>query len=147
LTLAELPRRTADLAGVLRGRTMYVIPYADVGPSAGRKAGLAVTDSPHIVDGLRRRIVTGQDALDALQSSHEMVAELHLAFPPRHIAVGISHDAPEIQEPFGPCEKGQERRRSLLREDMSSAKIVPCTVCGRICPNREAARYESVADG
>jgi hypothetical protein len=139
MTLGELPRRTADLAGVLRRRTMYVLPFADF-PEAGAppRAGLVVTDSPQIIEERRRRFVIGRAALAALEASREILAELHLVFPPRHLAVSLSRDIPEVRESFGPCEKGKERR-ALPIASPPSGKAVPCTVCQRICPERQAA--------
>jgi hypothetical protein len=139
----------ANLAGVLRGRTMYVVPYAGLGPSEENRVGLVVTDSPHVVDTLHQRFVTDRTALDAIRASNEMEAELHLVFPPRHLTAVIPRDAPELRAPFGPCEAGRARRRDLPLTPTATppAKASPCAVCQRICPNREVAWGTASAAG
>ena len=65
--------------GVMRGRTMYVVPYL-MGPAGSQhaKVGVEVTDSPYVVANLRITTRMGKVALDHLErNGGEFVPGLH----------------------------------------------------------------------
>jgi phosphoenolpyruvate carboxykinase (GTP) len=75
----EARRRVGPLfEGVMKGRTMYVIPYV-MGPlgSPFSKVGLEVTDSPYVVASMRIMTRMGKAALDQLGGSEDFVPGLH----------------------------------------------------------------------
>ena len=65
-------------AGSMRGRTMYVVPFA-MGPIGGAitQYGVQITDSPYAVLNMRIMSRMGQDALDAITPGSEWVKCVH----------------------------------------------------------------------
>jgi len=66
------------LAGVMRHKTMYVVPYL-LGPAGSpmSKVGVELTDSPYVVANLRIMTRMGRPALDALGTTGEFSRGLH----------------------------------------------------------------------
>jgi phosphoenolpyruvate carboxykinase (GTP) len=64
--------------GVMKGRTMYVVPYV-MGPpgSPFSKVGIEVTDSPYVVANMRIMTRMGQSALAQLGGGADFVPGLH----------------------------------------------------------------------
>jgi phosphoenolpyruvate carboxykinase (GTP) len=64
--------------GVMRGRTMYVVPYL-LGPAGSRysRVGVQITDSPYVVASLRLMTRMGSVALEHLGSSSDFVRGVH----------------------------------------------------------------------
>lgn len=71
-------RLSRFLAGAMRGRTMYVIPFL-MGPhsSAFSKVGIQVTDSVYVVLNMRMMTRMGKIALDHLGNSDDFTRCLH----------------------------------------------------------------------
>jgi phosphoenolpyruvate carboxykinase (GTP) len=68
----------ALLDGVMRGRTMYVVPYI-MGPASSpiSQVGVEITDSPYVAASMRIMARMGKIAMDRLGSSFEFVPGLH----------------------------------------------------------------------
>ncbi len=75
----EAKKRVGPLfSGVMKGRTMYVVPYL-MGPpgSSFSKIGVEVTDSPYVVANMEMMTRMGKVALDQLGGSEDFVPGLH----------------------------------------------------------------------
>ncbi|HEY3121035.1 MAG TPA: phosphoenolpyruvate carboxykinase (GTP), partial [Vicinamibacteria bacterium] len=75
----EAKRRVGRLfEGVMKGRTMYVVPYV-MGPvgSPFSKVGIEVTDSRYVVANMRIMTRMGRPALEQLRGSPDFVPGLH----------------------------------------------------------------------
>jgi phosphoenolpyruvate carboxykinase (GTP) len=75
----EARKRVGPLfSGVMKGRTMYVVPYL-MGPpgSPFSKVGIEVTDSPYVVANMEIMTRMGRVALDQLGGSEDFVPGLH----------------------------------------------------------------------
>jgi phosphoenolpyruvate carboxykinase (GTP) len=76
---ADAKRRAgAYLAGAMRGRTMYVIPYL-MGPagSSMSRVGIMVTDSAYVVASMHIMTRVGQAAVQAMRRDDDFVAGVH----------------------------------------------------------------------
>ncbi|MFN2431701.1 MAG: phosphoenolpyruvate carboxykinase (GTP) [Gemmatimonadota bacterium] len=76
---AEARARVQPLfEGVMRGRTLYVVPYL-MGPdgSPAARVGVEITDSPYVVASLRTMTRMGRVALEALGDSADFCRGLH----------------------------------------------------------------------
>ena len=69
---------TPILAGCMRGRTLYVIPYL-MGPpkSPMARVGVEITDSPYVVANMRIMTRMGQVALDELGETGDFCKGIH----------------------------------------------------------------------
>jgi phosphoenolpyruvate carboxykinase (GTP) len=73
-----IARLTPLFTGVMKGRTMYVVPFL-MGPPRSRfsKVGVEITDSKYVVLSMRVMTRVGQAALDHLGSSNDFTRCLH----------------------------------------------------------------------
>ena len=69
---------TPLFSGVMKGRTMYVVPFL-MGPPGSRfsKVGVEITDSKYVVLSMRVMTRVGQVALDQLRTSNDFTRCLH----------------------------------------------------------------------
>jgi phosphoenolpyruvate carboxykinase (GTP) len=75
---AAVAKLTPLFSGVMKGRTMYVVPFL-MGPPGSRfsKVGVEITDSKYVVLSMRIMTRVGQVALDHLGSSDDFTRCLH----------------------------------------------------------------------
>ncbi|HET7695620.1 MAG TPA: phosphoenolpyruvate carboxykinase (GTP) [Vicinamibacterales bacterium] len=73
-----IARLTPLFDGVMKGRTMYVVPFL-MGPAGSRfsKVGVEITDSKYVVLSMRVMTRVGQVALDHLAGSNDFTKCLH----------------------------------------------------------------------
>ena len=73
-----IARLTPLFDGVMKGRTMYVVPFL-MGPPGSRfsKVGVEITDSKYVVLSMRVMTRVGQPALDHLGASNDFTRCLH----------------------------------------------------------------------
>ena len=73
-----IAKLTPLFSGVMKGRTMYVVPFL-MGPPGSRfsKVGVEITDSKYVVLSMRIMTRVGQAALDHLGSSDDFTRCLH----------------------------------------------------------------------
>ncbi|WP_277051404.1 phosphoenolpyruvate carboxykinase (GTP) [Ruania albidiflava] len=93
---AELAR---VLAGSMRGRTMYVVPFS-MGPVGGpaSKVGIEITDSPYVVVSMRIMTRMGEQALAQIEAGAEWVPAVHSVGMPL-----VAEDGTTVADVPWPC--------------------------------------------
>ncbi|UQN14219.1 phosphoenolpyruvate carboxykinase (GTP) [Gulosibacter sp. ACHW.36C] len=81
------------LDGSMRGRTMYVVPFA-MGPLGGKitQYGVEITDSPYVVLSMALMTRSGTEALSYIKPEGEWVKALHTVGYPLVSADGVERD-------------------------------------------------------
>ncbi|MGO2113045.1 MAG: phosphoenolpyruvate carboxykinase (GTP), partial [Pseudoclavibacter sp.] len=81
------------LDGAMRGRTMYVVPFA-MGPLGGAitQYGIEITDSPYVVASMALMTRSGSAALEYIRPGNEWVKALHSVGAPLVDADGNATD-------------------------------------------------------
>lgn len=89
---------TARFEGVMRGRTLYVMPFS-MGPVGGpiSQLGVQITDSPYVVASMRVMTRMGREALAAIEKGSSWVPALHSVGMPLVDEAG--HRVPDVPWP------------------------------------------------
>ncbi|SJM62005.1 phosphoenolpyruvate carboxykinase (GTP) [Gulosibacter sp. 10] len=87
------------LRGSMRGRTMYVVPFA-MGPLGGKitQYGVEITDSPYVVLSMALMTRSGSAALEYIAPDGEWVPALHTVGAPL-----IDDEGNEVEDVAWPC--------------------------------------------
>jgi len=87
------------LAGSMRGRTMYVVPFS-MGPVGGpaSKVGIEITDSPYVVVSMRIMTRMGEEALAQIEAGAEWVPAVHSVGMPL-----VAEDGTAVADVPWPC--------------------------------------------